>query len=184
MSTMGDALVEHDEANAVGAVPMSGHNQKSDAKELLEKHSFVANLYALRGRFVRDLQAKIVRLPVGLEGDDGLISSLVKWDLDPQHNEYNNQRVFTCANAGFAFDPVSRVSFRAWRTYWKRLLRYGRRRYEFQLLGPTLKTKGLAGIPTHISDIYSGAKDLRLNWQGYRTLPNLIALRRMRRQGM
>jgi len=29
MSTMANALVEHAEANAVGAIPMSGHNQKS-----------------------------------------------------------------------------------------------------------------------------------------------------------
>jgi hypothetical protein len=182
MSEMASALAEHEEAHAAGSVPMSGHNQAVDAKTMLEGRTFVANLYALRGRFVRELQAKRVRLPIGLEGDDGLIGALVKWDLDPRNNKFNDQRVFTCAKAGFAFDAVSRTSFQAWKTYWRRLIRYGRRRYEFELLGPILKKNGLSGIPAHISEIYSGAKELKLRWQGYRTLPNLIALKRMRKQ--
>jgi len=182
MSEMARALAAHETAHAAGSIPVSGHNRDHDAKIMLEGRTFVANLYALKGDFVRRLQQKSVRLPVGLEGDDGLIGALVKWDLDPRSNEFDNQRVVTCAKAGFDFDPVSRTSYRALRTYWRRLIRYGRRRYEFQLLGPILKEKGLAGIPKHISEIYGEAKHLKLRWQGYRTIPNLIALRQMRKQ--
>ena len=179
-STLARALAENQVANAAGSVPMSGRNQENDARTMLENRSFYANLYALKGRFVRELQAKRVRLPVGLEGDDGLIGALVKWDLDPR-GQWNNERVVPCANAGFTFDPVSPFDFRAWRTYLRRLNRYARRRYEFDLLRPRLKRDGLKALPEHISEVYSDANNLRLKWQGMYTITNWVALRRLRR---
>jgi len=70
-----------------------------------------------------------------------------------------------------------------WRLYWKRVVRYGRRRYEFQLLGPVLKEKGISGLPADIRELYPRAASLRLNWQGVYTVPNWVALRQMRKIG-
>ena len=70
-----------------------------------------------------------------------------------------------------------------WTAYWKRAVRYGRRRYEFESLARILKTGGIAALPTDITQLYRGADSLRLRWQGLYTLTNLIALRRMRRLG-
>jgi glycosyltransferase involved in cell wall biosynthesis len=172
-------LAEHPEANAAGAIPMAGRSKEKDAREMVEGRSFYANLYALRGGFVRELQTKRVRLPIKLEGDDGLIGALVKWDLDPRQ-EWNDRRIVPCPRAGFVFEPVSPWSFRAWRTYLRRLIRYGRRRYEFEMLGPRLKREGLKGLPVHISEIYPDATKLNLRWQGIYTITNLIALIQIR----
>jgi glycosyltransferase involved in cell wall biosynthesis len=178
---LAEALVREPAAHAASAPPASGRSMARDRRELIEGRHLVANLYALRGSFVEALRGKGVRLPLGLEGDDGLLGALIKWDLDPRANDFDSRRIVPCADAGFLFDSVSVLSPREWRGYWRRLVRYGRRRYEFQLLGRRLKRDGLRGLPVHISDLYQDAGTLPLTWNGLYTLPNWIALRDLRR---
>lgn len=182
-STMHQALAENPHAHAASAVPVSGRNANRDRDEILEQHGLVANLYAMRGTFVQRLRELDVRIPLKLEGDDGLVGALVKWDLDPQRNPFDEQRIVPCAKAGFAFESMSLARPRDWVVYWKRAVRYGRRQYEFQLLGKALKEKGLAGLPADITELYSKAADLQLGVAGIYTISNWFALREMRRLG-
>jgi glycosyltransferase involved in cell wall biosynthesis len=178
-SELAKGLAENARANAAGAPPACGRSRERDARLLLERHDLVANLYALSGRFVREIQAKGVRLPLGLDaGDDGLIGALAKWDLDPRR-EWDDARVVPCPKAGFLFDSLSPMRLREWRHYWRRLVLYGRRHYDNQLLGPRLKRVGIGGMPERISDLYVDAKKLRLHWQGIYTIPNFVALKRI-----
>ena len=143
----------------------------------------VANLYALRGSFVQRLRVQTARLPLNLEGDDGMVGAFAKWDLNPAPNGFDLARVVPCANARFAFESLSPLRRRDWAKYWTRLTRYGRRRYEFRLLGPVLESRGLAAMPADITELYPRAASLRLSWDGIYTLTNLVALRQMRRLG-
>ena len=80
-SELARGLAENPAANAAGAPPMSGREKERDTRDLIERRGLVANLYALSGRFARDIQAKRVRLPLGLDAaDDGLICALAKWE--------------------------------------------------------------------------------------------------------
>lgn len=180
LTRLAETLAREPRAHAASAPPASGRSMTRDRHELIEGRHLVANLYALRGSFVEALRARSVRLPLGLEGDDGLLGALIKWDLDPRINEFDHRLIAPCAESGFTFDSVSMLRPRDWRGYWRRLVRYGRRRYEFQLLGPRLKRDGLRGLPRHISDIYDDADTLPLMWNGLYTLPNWIALRAIR----
>lgn len=180
-SAMARALANNAYAHAASAVPASGRNVARDRQDIINNHGLVANLYALRGPFVERVRELDVRIPLQLEGDDGLIGALVKWDLAPERNEFDHDRIVPCADAGFEFELMSLNRLADWRTYWKRALRYGRRRYEFQLLGSRLKERGIAGLPADITHAYAEASALKLNWQGPYTLTNWIALRRMRR---
>lgn len=182
-SAMARALVQDRHAHAASAVPASGRNAAHDRAELLEQRGLVANLYSLRGSFVQRLSGLAVRIPLKLEGDDGLIGALIKWDLDPKNNEFDHRRIAPCADAAFEFEPMSITRPADWRIYWKRAVRYGRRAYEFQLLGPRLKTQGLSGLPVSITDLYPQATALRLKIDGVYTLSNWVALRQMRRFG-
>jgi glycosyltransferase involved in cell wall biosynthesis len=182
-SAMARTLRATPHAHAASAPPASGRNADRDRRDILERHGLVANLYALRGTFVERLGAAGVRIPLKLEGDDGLIGALVKWDLDPQRNGYDDARIVPCPDAGFTFESMSLVRIADWRVYWKRAVRYGRRRYEFQLLGPPMKAHGLAGLPSDIRKLYPAANSLRLQWDGVYTLSNWLALRAMRRIG-
>lgn len=181
LSALVKGLQQNPEAHAASAPPASGRSMAKDRKDLLEGRHLVANLYALRGTFVNRLIQQGVRLPLGLEGDDGLLGALVKWDLQPDINGFDHMRIFPCADAGFVFESFSPNSLRQIRGYWRRLVRYGRRSYEFQLLGKTLKAQGIRGLPVHISDLYVKSHTLSLGWQGLQTLPNWVALRELRR---
>ena len=178
-SELAKGLAANAGANAAGAPPMSGRDREKDTIRLLNDHCIVANLYALSGGFVQRIRAKGVRLPLGLNAaDDGLIGALAKWDLDPR-TEWDDARIVPCAKAGFTFDSFSPMNLKEWKRYWRRLILYGCRHYDNQLLGPRLKKDGIGGMPKRISDLYSDAKNLRLHWQGLYTITNFIALRRI-----
>jgi glycosyltransferase involved in cell wall biosynthesis len=184
LAALEQGLIDHPAAHASSAPPASGRSMEHDRRELINGRHLVANLYALRGDFVRRLQREAIRLPLALEGDDGLLGILVKWDLKPHLQEPDDKRIEPCPTAGFIFQSVDWRQPREWRGYWKRLVRYGRRRFEFQLLGPRLKAKGMSALPRHIHEIYGDADRLRLRWEGFQTLPNWMALRFMRRLGL
>lgn len=180
---MARALQSHPHATAASAVPASGRNRARDRQGILDNHGLVANLYSLRGSFVERLRAQSVRIPLKLEGDDGLIGALIKWDLSPESQGFDHQRVMPCADAAFEFEPMSLTRPADWRMYWKRAVRYGRRRYEFQLLGRRLKSHGVSGLPADISEAYKDSHELKLIWDGIYTLSNWVALRQMRSIG-
>lgn len=180
-SAMARALRDHSHAHAASAAPASGRNVARDRDDLMRERGLVANLYSLRGSFVERLRALAVRIPLKLEGDDGLIGALIKWDLAPDLNEFDHERIVPCADAAFAFEPISPLRPADWKVYWKRAVRYGRRHYEFQLLGSRLKARGIAGLPADITELYPQAASLPLKWNGVYTLTNWVALRQMRR---
>ena len=179
-SVMARTLEESAHAHAASAVPASGRNAARDRREMLEEHGLVANLYALRGGFVGRLRRMAVRIPLKLEGDDGLLGALIKWNLAPDRQGFDHGRIIPCADAGFEFESMSPFRPSAWKSYWKRAVRYGRRRYEFQLLGSVLKSEGIAGLPTDITEFYNRVGSLSVRWDGLYTVPNMIALRQMR----
>ena len=179
-SAMAKVLEVERQANAVGAPPASGRSRAHDREKQMRERELVANLYALRGTFVERCHKLEVRIPLKLEGDDGLIGALVRWDLEPRQ-PMNPLLIAPCPDAGFLFESfkISRLS--QWHTYWTRMVRYGRRRYEFAILGPRLAAGGLAAMPASIRDIYRDADKLSVTWDGIYTINNWFALREMRR---
>jgi glycosyltransferase involved in cell wall biosynthesis len=178
-SAMQRVMQANQEANAVSAPPASGRSMRQDREELLRDRGLVANLYALRGSFVDRCREMGVRLPLGLEGDDGVVGALARWNLNPK-NAMESKYIVPCPDAGFVFASFSLLRPSDWRAYWKRMVRYGRRRYEFKLLAPRLKAGGVAAIPADIRDIYVDAGHLQLKWEGIYTITNWLALREMR----
>jgi glycosyltransferase involved in cell wall biosynthesis len=181
-SAMLRLLQNERDAQAVGVPPASGRSMHHDRDELLRERGLVANLYALRGSFVERCRLSGVRIPLRLEGDDGLVGALVRWNLEPRQ-PMNAQLIVPCADAGFLFEPFAVSRIADWRAYWKRMVRYGRRRYEFALLGPRLREGGLAAMPDDIRQLYADSHALSLRWDGIYTIPNWFALREMRRIG-
>lgn len=182
LSVLAEALENDPHAHASSAVPGSGRSRRKDRAEILDQRGLVANLYALRRSFIARLQDLGVRLPLKLEGDDGLLGALIKWDLEPRGG-WDDRRIHPCEDAAFLFDPVPVISLKEWPKYWKRLVRYGRRQYEFELLGPLLKSGGIRALPKDIREVYAGAEKLQFAWRGIYTPAFATALVEMRRIG-
>lgn len=183
LGALGRSLDRDAYANGAAAPPGSGRSVEHVREAQTKEHALVGGLYALRGSFVQRLQAAAVRIPLNFEGDDALIGTLLQWDLAPSDRPMDLARITVPADAAWVFDSLRLTRLSDWRFYWKRALRYSRRHYEFKLLGPELRAKGLAGMPKDIRDLYPGAHALSLRWQGIHTLTNWLALRWMRNTG-
>lgn len=177
------AMVQDPYANGAAAPPGSGRNVERDREAQMREHALVAGLYAMRGTFVQRMQALNVRIPLNFEGDDALIGTLLQWDLAPADRPMDLKRIAPVRDSAWVFESLTLKRLDHWRFYWKRAIRYARRYYEFKLLGPELKAKGLAGMPRDIRDLYPRAENLKLRWQGIYTLTNWVALRWMRKIG-
>ena len=183
LSALAQELDDKPNAVAAAAVPGSGRSMKQDRPKMLSEGHLVANLYALRGDFVRRLQELDVRLPIGLEGDDGLIGALSKWNLNPQ-GEWRDDRIAACERAEFFFESLSWMNSKDWRTYYKRLMRYARRPYEFELIGSELRKHGIKGLPVKVTDIYHNSLSCRFRWNGIWSPLSWVALKKMQRHAM
>lgn len=181
LSALAQQLSAKVNAVAAAAVPGSGRSMRHDRQKMLSEGHLVANLYALRGDFLRRLQELNVRLPLGLEGDDGLIGALSKWNLNPL-GDWRDDRIAVSEKAEFFFDSLSWTNPKDWRTYYKRLMRYARRPYEFELIGNELRKRGLEGLPVKVTDVYHNSTSCRFRWNGLWSPLSWVALKRMQRQ--
>jgi glycosyltransferase involved in cell wall biosynthesis len=147
-------LAGHGDANAAGAIPLSGRSKRKLQRLVCENRVLLGNLYALHGEFVQRMKQERIRLPVGMYGEDGLVTSLAKWNLDPL-GEFLHHYVVPCTKAQFAFRSLSLFPIGSdYRLYYRRRLRYSTRHFQLKLLIPLLKQSGMAGMPQTVDDLY------------------------------
>ena len=177
-------LDENVHAHAASGLPVSGRSVRQAREGLMTGRNIMGNLYALRGEFVRRIQEMQIRLPRGLEGDDGIIATMAKFDLFPIINKTrDDQRIEPCLDAGFEFDSLRLLSIRDWRLYYRRLVRYARRQFEFDLMRPVITRCGFKAMPAEIAEIYCEGRVWRPPAERfYHPMWNWLALREMRRR--
>jgi glycosyltransferase involved in cell wall biosynthesis len=170
----------HEEANAAGAVPVSGRSMDYIREKMIRGRELAGNFYCVRHRLLLLFRERNLRLPIGMFGEDGTLATLIKWDLEPigpQHDE----RLITCTGAGFYYDSLSPWRLRDWRTYRNRKMRYAVRKQQIDMLWNVLWAQGAAAMPRHVVELYRAqAKDMRLRWNGIDTIFDYIAIRRIR----
>jgi glycosyltransferase involved in cell wall biosynthesis len=182
LPALAEALANAPHANAVTALPAAGRSRQRTWDSFVSgAPGLQGTLYALRGIFVRRLREMAVRMPVGYMCDDDLICSLALWDLDPSQGwDDNRVAVAWDERARFRFRPFSPLSPRDVYKHWRRVQRNSLRRYHAKMLGPLLKDNGLAAMPTDVHELYKHDNLCHLEWRGFGTLPDWLALRRIR----
>lgn len=178
------ALQRSPEANAAAAVPSVGRSKKFLEQLVCEHHLVLGNLYALHRDFVWQAKQIGARLPIGYIGEDGLVTSLAKWNLDPT-GPFLKERVVPCPTARFVFRSFSPWNPWDWRTYWRRRVRYSLRQFQHELLLPLLKSAGLRGMPNTVDELYKQQAEMLRRCRprlGVDTIFDSIAITRMRKQ--
>ncbi len=176
-----EAFAAAPEAMGCGALPVTGRSVAAFRAKLQGRREMAGNLYALRGEAVRRFRAAGVRLPFGIFGEDGLVTMLVKHDLDPQGPRHE-ERVTTSGQGGFAFTPLSPWSARDLRIYRNRKRRYAMRRQQALMLYPLLFGQGVGAMPEHVMDLYRRCfGGTRLGFRGIETVFDWEARRRITR---
>lgn len=177
-----ECLAAQPEANACAALPSGGRNQQAFRAHLLAGHELAGNLYAVRGTCVMQFRQQGVRLPFGMIGEDGLVTSLIKCDLDMLQT-LNHARIAACETALFHYDRLSPWKRRDWRIYRNRRIRYAMRRHQNFMLFPLLYERGTRAMPAHVLDLYRNRlADMPRGWNGIDTVFDWLARRRILRE--
>jgi glycosyltransferase involved in cell wall biosynthesis len=175
------ALSNNPIAHIASAVPGSGRNREIQAHELVETRGVHGNLYAIRGLFLNEIRKKKIRLPIGFVREDGLIGALAKWDLAPDKNKWNQERIVPIIDAMFLFDSLRPLNHHDIFKYLKRRVRYSIGHMETAMLRIQLKRFGLSGIPTDVKELYSMVEVPPLQWRGLNTLFDWAAIRKIKK---
>lgn len=181
---LADAMRAEPSAWAGAAVPSSGRSLQHQISLVCDLRLLLGNLYVLRGSVIDLARSRGVRIPVGYIGDDALVTSLVKWDLDPT-GPFVHERVLPCPRARFQFESFSILAPSDWKVYWRRRIRYSIRHFQHELLTPILQQQGNAGMPATVADLYrSSSQALRAlqprGGLGLDAITDRIALAKMR----
>ncbi|MBP0445128.1 glycosyltransferase family 2 protein [Roseomonas sp. SSH11] len=169
------------EANGCAALPISGRSRDAFRAKLVRNREMAGNLYALRGEAVAAFRQRGLRLPFGMFGEDGLVTTLIKHDLDTR-GPRNDRRVTATERGGFAYPPLSPWSLRDWRIYRNRRMRYAVRRQQANMLYPLLFERGVEAMPEHVVDLYrEHHAAMEVRWNGLDTWFDRLARKRILR---
>jgi glycosyltransferase involved in cell wall biosynthesis len=169
------------EANGCAGLPVSGRSRDAFRTKLIRNREMAGNLYALRDRAVAAFRQRGLRLPFGMFGEDGLVTTLVKHDLDTR-GPRDDRRVTATDRGGFAYPPLSPWSLRDWRIYRNRRMRYAVRRQQANMLYPLLFERGAEAMPEHVVDLYRERHAaMEIRWNGLDTWFDRVARRRILR---
>lgn len=175
-------FAEQPAAQGCAGLPVSGRSRPAFREKLTKNRELAGNLYALRGDCLMAFRQAGLRLPFGMFGEDGLVSTLVKYDLDTL-GRLRDDRIAVCEEGGFAFSPLSPWRLGDVRIYRNRKRRYAMRRQQGLLLYPLLYEKGVSAMPEHVVDLYVSRFDsTRLGWRGLDTFFDWEARRRIARE--
>ena len=171
-------------ADACAGVPASGRSRDELRRRIAELGEMYGNLYALRGTWVAEVRRRGIRLPFGLFGEDGFVTSLVKSGLDPASG-FDKRRHTWADDATYSFDELSPANPRHWRIYRKRKMRYAVRWQQARMLWTLLCERGIEAMPAHVIDLYRTQQHLLTpRISGIDTVFDWIARRRIRRDIM
>ncbi len=145
-----------DSPSCVAPLPF---NVSNSLREFLIGRSLpCGTMYGLSGDFLRRLTADHIRMPVGFIGDDNLVASLVKSDLDDRFGDFQHSRVRIVDRIGPVANRPSPMSREARRLMRRRLRRYALRRVQRELLNAHIQESGVRSLP-------ATAKELSRHWR-------------------
>ncbi len=148
---------------ALGAagLPTSGRSRRQWTAKLFNERCLSGNLYALSGKALDLLRGRDIRMPVGLIGEDGLLSYLLLTDLKGGQDDTRRDRIAIATGAFFEFESLG-LNVRDLAVYRRRLRRYSLRYFQDTILYGILKGQGVGAIPEYIEDIYTAESVARL----------------------
>jgi glycosyltransferase involved in cell wall biosynthesis len=164
-------------AKAAGGMPATGRDRDSWRARMVKNGVLAGNLYALRGTFLDRVRQRVIRMPVGLIGEDLFLSWLVATELGQSSGVEDGPQCIFSPEAEFSFRSLSPMRPQDYRTYARRKWRYAVRALQLEMLVNVLRAKGIAAMPSDVHDLYvTGPLPSRLRWVGLDTPLRLLGV--------
>jgi hypothetical protein len=155
------ALRSSSRAYAAAGIPGAGRSRKKWTARLLSEHYISSPLYAVRGSALEMFRQREIYLPIGLIGEDGLLSYIFVTDFEGGENDTRRARIAIACGAFFEFDELC-LNAGDVATLLARLKRNSLRYFQNELLYALLKEKGLAAMPDRIDALCTAENLARL----------------------
>lgn len=149
-------------ALAAAGLPTSGRSRRQWTAKLFNERCLSGNLYALSSKALDLIRAREIRMPVGLIGEDGLLSYLLLTDLKGGEDDAHRERIAIATGAFFEFESLG-LNVRDLNVYRRRLRRYSLRYFQDEILYAILKGQGVGAMPEYIEDIFTPDSVARLS---------------------
>jgi len=181
LALLASALDEVPSAQAAGGMPANGRDRDAWRLRMVANGNLAGNLYALRRSFVHAVRERRIRMPIGLIGEDFLVSWLVGARIGLVSPAGESAHCAFHPGAEFSFRSLSPWRLRDWRTHLRRKWRYTCRALQHQMLVVYLSRNGIGAMPHDVDELYEKAPlPSRLRWTGRHTLLRLAAVLRIR----
>ncbi|MBC7604001.1 MAG: hypothetical protein H7255_15250 [Ramlibacter sp.] len=113
-------------------VPMIGKSATLIREEMIRNGGFHGNFCCIKSQSLFEMKARQIRIPIGMYRTDSLMGAILNFDLDPEKNEWNPERILVHPAATW---EVKRKNWWSWadqKGAFKRLLRQARGSLENQ----------------------------------------------------
>lgn len=181
LSFLADGLAKNPRVLVTSSLPASGRSRQAHVAAAVSSRGLFGGLYAVRGEWLVEARRRGLRLPIGFVREDGLICAMAKFDLGPECNPWDDERVLPVLTARFLFDSVPLFSAAGWRKYWHRRLRYSRGHFEFAMLRPLMFRGGIRAIPASVAELYRSQALPEPTFRGMDTVFDWLAFREIQR---
>jgi hypothetical protein len=134
-------------ANAAAALPSMGRSASALRATMMAEGGLHGSLFALRGSFIDRIVAHGFRLPIGVYRGDGLIGSMVMFDLDPLANDWDRTRTAPEPSATWSMPVLRLASPRDVARQFQRMVRQAQGRMEGAAIRDTIRRGGFGALP-------------------------------------
>ena len=169
-------LAANPEATVIAGAPLSGRNQKY-YRDIQRRWNWVfGNLYGVAAHRLRRIVDLGLKLPLGLRGNDHIITQLLTGDL-PAREPREPARMIVRPDLGYEFDPLQPYRLRDLKSYWRRQVTYCLRQFQIGEL-----EKDLDHLPRTMDEINKKIlADLNRRWLSPLRITDRVVRQRLRR---
>ncbi len=129
LECMAEQLLAHPEASVFAGAPQSGRNREY-YKDIQRRWNWVyGNLYGVAAHRIKRIVGLGLRLPLGLKGNDHVITQLLTGDL-PTREPRLASRMLVSSDLGYEFDPLQPFKIEDLKIYWRRRVTYCLRQFQ------------------------------------------------------
>lgn len=129
-----DQLDAQPAATACAGLPLSGRSREAMAQLVRQRYWLFGGLYAVRFSQLQRIREADVRLPLGLCGNDHMITRLYKTAF-PDITDFQDTRITWRDGCGFTFDPLRPYKLDDVRLYLRRRVTYTLRTQQLKHVG-------------------------------------------------